>query len=123
MFIIRMPRSAHPRRMSSVRSRSPEPTGSNWVMVNSVGILRCATRADFGRIIHTPMRTPGETRPLATLWNLAWHEDRLVCVVYRTAAGMELCVESPDAIVVSERFDLQPRALARAQALRAALKR
>ena len=69
------------------------------------------------------MRTTGDSRPIATLWHLAWHEDRLACVVYRTAAGMELCIESPEAVVVTERFELQPRAVARAKALRAALKR
>jgi hypothetical protein len=70
-----------------------------------------------------PMRIPGDSRAIATLWNLAWEEDRLACVVYRTEAGMELCIESPDAVVVAERFALQPRSLARAQALRDALKR
>ena len=63
-------------------------------------------------------------QPLATLWNLAWQGDRLTCVVYRGGDGrMQLCVESADAVVIDERFELQPRMLARAQALRAALKR
>jgi hypothetical protein len=62
--------------------------------------------------------------PLATLWNLSWNGDRLTCVVYRDGDGrMQLRVESPDAVVVDERFELQPRMLARARALREALKR
>ena len=69
------------------------------------------------------MRTPGEPRRLATLWNLAWNGDRLTCVIYRTETGMQLRVEAPDAVIVSEPFDLQPRALARVHALRTALKR
>jgi hypothetical protein len=44
-------------------------------------------------------------------------------VVYRTARGFELAVESPSAVVVKERFALQPRALARAYALKESLKR
>jgi hypothetical protein len=63
-------------------------------------------------------------QPLATLWNLAWQGDRLTCVVYRGGDGrMQLCVESADAVVIDERFELQPRMLARARALREALKR
>jgi hypothetical protein len=63
-------------------------------------------------------------QPLATLWNLAWQGDRLTCVVYRGGDGrMQLRVESADAVVIDERFELQPRMLARARALREALKR
>jgi hypothetical protein len=69
------------------------------------------------------MQSVGEVRPLATLWNLAWNNDRLRCAIYRTEAGLQLRVESAGAVVISERFDLQPRALARAQALRDSLKR
>jgi hypothetical protein len=57
------------------------------------------------------------------LWKLVWRDDRLTCVVYRTSSGMQLRIESADAVVITERFDLQPRALARAAALRDALKR
>jgi hypothetical protein len=64
------------------------------------------------------------TQPLATLWHLTWNGDRLSCVVYRGGDGrMQLRVESGDAVVIDERFELQPRMLARAQALREALKR
>lgn len=70
------------------------------------------------------MYVAGDSEPLATLWNLAWQGDRLVCVVYRSADGrMQLRVESAEAVVIDERFELQPRMLARAQALRNALKR
>ena len=68
------------------------------------------------------MSTVGSS-PLATLWNLGWNEDRLSCAVYRTEQGMQLTITSADAVVITERFELQPRALARAQALREALKR
>jgi hypothetical protein len=70
------------------------------------------------------MSVVGDSAPLATLWNLTWNGDRLACVVYRGADGrMQLRVESDDAVVIDERFELQPRMLARAQALREALKR
>jgi hypothetical protein len=63
------------------------------------------------------------SRRVATLWQLVWNDNQLWCVVNRTDRGFELAVESPTAVVITERFDLQPRALARAQALREALKR
>jgi hypothetical protein len=65
----------------------------------------------------------GEPRPLATLWKLTWDTSFLACVVYRTADGLRLKIESSDAVILSEGFDLQPRELARARALRDALKR
>lgn len=60
---------------------------------------------------------------VALLWQLAWNEDRLWCCVYRHQGLLHLTVESKMAVIVEEPFDLEPRALARAQALRAALKR
>jgi hypothetical protein len=63
------------------------------------------------------------SRLVATLWRLAWDGNQVSCVVYRSDHGFELSVESPTAVVITERFDLQPRALARAHALRDALKR
>jgi hypothetical protein len=70
------------------------------------------------------MHAAGGSHPLATLWNLSWNGDLLTCVVYRSPDGlMQLRVESADAVVVDERFELQPRMLARAQKLREALKR
>ena len=68
------------------------------------------------------MPTP-EGAPVATLWQLAWENERLSCAVYRDGAELLLRVQSPHAVIVTERFDLQPRALARAHALRDALKR
>jgi hypothetical protein len=61
--------------------------------------------------------------PLAVLWELEWNENRLVCAVYRRATDLELRVESAKAVIVSEPFVIEPRALARAQKLRDDLKR
>ena len=61
--------------------------------------------------------------PLAVLWELEWNENRLVCAVYRRATGLQLRVESAQAVIVSEPFVIEPRALARAQKLRDDLKR
>jgi len=69
------------------------------------------------------MRCTGETGRLATLWRLSWDQDRLTCVIYRTEGGLRLAIETEDSEVLSEGFDFQPRALSRARALRAALKR
>lgn len=69
------------------------------------------------------MHRPSGPPRLATLWTLAWDDDRLTCVVYRTATGMRLTIETADAEVHSEGFDLQPRALRRARALGDSLRR
>ena len=68
------------------------------------------------------MSNAGEA-PLAMLWELEWNDNRLVCAVYRCATGLQLRVESPKAVIVSEPFVIEPRALARAQKLRDDLKR
>jgi len=68
------------------------------------------------------VRTADRER-VALLWQLAWNEYRLWCCVYRQEHQLHLTVESTMAVIVEEPFDLEPRALARAQALRAALKR
>ena len=68
------------------------------------------------------MCNAGET-PLAVLWELEWNDNRLVCAVYRCATGLQLRVESPQAVIVNEPFVIEPRALARAQKLRDDLKR
>lgn len=60
---------------------------------------------------------------IATLWQLAWDDSRVTCAVYRRGGGMQLRLESGDATILSEPFDLQPRMLARSQALRNSLKR
>jgi hypothetical protein len=66
---------------------------------------------------------PAGPERIALLWQLAWDDRTLACVIYRDDRGMELRVESDAAVIIRERFDLQPRALARAQTLRASLKR
>jgi hypothetical protein len=65
----------------------------------------------------------GNLRPVATLWRLQWKGDHLFCAVYRAGEGFEVRLESPTAVILSEPFELQPRALARTQSLRESLKR
>ena len=66
---------------------------------------------------------PDDVRPVATLWQLALAQDRLFCTVYRKEGGLQLRLESPSAVIMSEPFELQPRMMARTQALRESLKR
>ena len=61
--------------------------------------------------------------PVATLWRLAWQDEQLSCDVYRQGAELQLRLQSLTAVILTEAFDLQPRAMARAHALRDALKR
>jgi hypothetical protein len=61
--------------------------------------------------------------PVAVLWELDWDDTRLSCAVYRHQNGFQLRVTSPTAIIVAEQFALEPRALARARALRDELAR
>ena len=73
-----------------------------------------------------PELTPGgaqDARPIATLWKLAWNGASVACVVYRHPAGLELRLESETATIMNEPFEMQPRLLARTQALRESLKR
>ena len=67
--------------------------------------------------------TPPGARRVATLWTLAWKDEQLSCVVYRTREGLELTLQSQRLSILTEQFELQPRALARATALRESLKR
>jgi len=60
---------------------------------------------------------------ISTLWNLTFNEQRLRCVVYRGVNGLELRLESPAGVILSEPFEMEPRALARTRALRESLKR
>ena len=69
------------------------------------------------------VRASSSARPVTTLWRLAWNDDRLTCVVYRTATGMELRLESEAATIMNEPFELEPRSVARTHALRDSLKR
>ena len=64
-----------------------------------------------------------EARPVATLWQLTWKDDRVSCNVYQDIDGLHLRVESPTSIILTEPFEIQPRMLARTQALRKSLKR
>ena len=68
------------------------------------------------------MTNRGEGR-VATLWHLTWNDYRLSCVVYRAGDGLQLRLESPAGVIMSEPFDMQPRALAQTRALRESLKR
>jgi hypothetical protein len=69
------------------------------------------------------MTLDARARPVATLWQLAWNDDRIFCTVYRSNDGLQLRVESATTVILSEPFELQPRTFARTQALRASLKR
>lgn len=69
------------------------------------------------------MQRDAKAERLATLWRLAWKDDLLACVVYREERGLQLRLESASATILSEPFELQPRMLARSQALRRSLKR
>lgn len=60
---------------------------------------------------------------VATLWKLIWNDNALVCRVCRVDQGFQLSVESPSAVILREPFDLEPRAVMRAQALGEALRR
>ena len=62
-------------------------------------------------------------RPIVTLWSLTWKNDSVRCVIYQREDGMQLRLESPTAVILSEPFDMQPRSLARTKALRDSLKR
>jgi hypothetical protein len=66
---------------------------------------------------------PGESRPVATLWQMGLNGARVRCTVHRDANGLQIRVESPTSVIVSEPFELQPRTFARSQALRDALRR
>jgi hypothetical protein len=62
-------------------------------------------------------------RPIATLWELAWNNERICCTIYRHDDGFQMRLESATAVILSESIELQPRTFARTQALRASLKR
>jgi len=67
--------------------------------------------------------TPARERRVSTLWNLTFKKHHVSCAIYRGANGMELRLEAPGGVILSEPFDMEPRALARTRALRASLKR
>ena len=68
------------------------------------------------------MSVPRDRR-VATLWHLRYDDSTLRCVVYHGDSGMELRLESAKATILSEPFDMHPRAFARTKALRESLKR
>lgn len=69
------------------------------------------------------MSGSGAPHRIATLWELAWNDERLTCVVCRVADGLRLRIESPTTVIVSERFTIEPRAVRRVRALRDSLQR
>jgi ribonuclease PH len=68
------------------------------------------------------MTIPRDGR-VSTLWNLIFNGNRVSCVVYHGADGMELRLESTKGTILTEPFDMQPRSLSRTKALRDSLKR
>ena len=66
---------------------------------------------------------PTRRIPLATLWKLTFNDDRLSCAVYRAGKGLEMRLETRRETILKEPFEIRPRMLARAQALRQSLKR
>ena len=68
------------------------------------------------------MTKPCERR-VAVLWHLRWNDARLSCVIYRASSGLQLRIETPTGVILSEPFDMQPRAVAQTRALRESLKR
>ena len=69
------------------------------------------------------MPDTGGERLLATLWELAWNDERISCTIYRRDDGFQLRLESTTTVLLTEAVELQPRTFARTQALRASLKR
>lgn len=68
-----------------------------------------------------PMVGRSGTGPVAKLWQLGWNDARIACTVHHSADGFEIRLESPTAVILTESFMLEPRMLARTDALRAAL--
>lgn len=67
--------------------------------------------------------TSSAKAPVACLWELEWDDSRLACRIYRNSSSLQLRLESSRAVILSEPFSVEPRALARARALRDNLKR
>jgi hypothetical protein len=61
--------------------------------------------------------------PIATLWQLAWKDDLLSCAVYKVGKGLEMRLEAGPRTLFAEPFELGPRMVARAHALRQSLMR
>jgi hypothetical protein len=69
------------------------------------------------------MQSRRRARPVATLWQLAWNDERLSCAVYRSGKGFELRLESATRTLLCEPFELQPRMMSRTDALKRSLQR
>ena len=61
--------------------------------------------------------------PVATLWQLAWNDDLLSCAVYKVGKGLEMRLEAGTTTLFAQPFELGPRMVGRAQALRRSLVR
>lgn len=61
--------------------------------------------------------------PLATLWQLAYNDDRISCAVYRDGEKLEMRLETRSETILIEPFEIRPRVLSRVEALRRSLKR
>jgi hypothetical protein len=66
---------------------------------------------------------PRNGRPLATLFQLSWNGDNVSCVVYKRGDRLEMCLETGARVLLTERFAIQPRMLARVKTLKKSLKR
>jgi hypothetical protein len=64
-----------------------------------------------------------KSHPVATLWKLAWNNDRLSCAVYKAGTAFEVRLETGRGTILAEPFEIRPRMLARMQALRRSLLR
>ena len=69
------------------------------------------------------MSTVDHRHHVATLWCLSWGDSSLRCAIYRAGGAFQLSLESATAAILTERFDMKPRAFTRARALCNALKR
>jgi hypothetical protein len=54
---------------------------------------------------------------------MTFNRHQVSCAIYRGATGMEMRLESAAGVILSEPFDMEPRAFARTRALRQSLKR
>jgi hypothetical protein len=57
------------------------------------------------------------------LWDLAWNDERVSCAVYKAGRGLEMRLESGSKTIFIEPFQIQPRSLARVEALKRSLER
>ena len=74
--------------------------------------------------MHNTLAMSAHPQRIAVLWQLAWIDESVLdCCVYRDTRGFEMRVESNGVLVTGERCELQPRTIARAQALRDSLLR